>query len=156
MCLKSTNFNQNKGSFQVEASKVSKFCMLAIFLHGGSDKQPVFIVVGQTSDFFPLLSLLSYTVNVKIRQKTTQGLLFNMFNEWASLLLALYTWLSTTCLNFLAFYQIHHGCGEWDPHLMKASLQSHKDAQKFCVCCRVLGTNQSTLCYVQVSFLKTL
>ena len=92
MCLKSTYFNQNKSSFQVEASKVSKFCRLALILHGGSDEQPVFKAVGQTSDFFPLLSwqmipsgMLSYTVNMKMRPKLAQGLLFNMFNEWVSL-----------------------------------------------------------------------
>ena len=59
-------------------------------LHGGSDKQPVFIAVGQTSDFFPLLSwkmipsgrpMLSYTVNMKMRQKMAQGLLFIMLND---------------------------------------------------------------------------
>ena len=90
MCFKLTYFNQNKGSFQIELYKVSKFCRLVLFLHGGSDKQPVFIAVGQTSDFFPLLSwqmipsgrpMLSYTVNMKMRQKMVQGLLFNMFNE---------------------------------------------------------------------------
>ena len=31
-------------------------CEFALFLHGGSDKQPVFIAVGQTSDLFPFLS----------------------------------------------------------------------------------------------------
>ena len=56
MCFKSTYFNQNKGSFQIEPYKVSKFCRLVLFLHRGSDKQPVFIAVGQTSDFFPLLN----------------------------------------------------------------------------------------------------
>ena len=90
MCFKSTYFNQNKGSFQIESNKVSKFCRLVI-LHGGSGKQPVFIAVGQTSDFFPFLSwqmipsgrpMLSYTVNMKMRpKKMAQGLLFNMFNE---------------------------------------------------------------------------
>ena len=80
MCLKSTYFNQNKRVFQVEASKVSKFCRLALFLHRGSDKQPVFIAVGQTSDFFPFPNwqmipsgMLSYTVNMKMRQKMAQG-----------------------------------------------------------------------------------
>ena len=92
MCFKSTYFNQNKGSFQIEPYKVSKFYRLVLFLHRGSDKQPVFIAVGQTSDFFPLLSwqmipsgrpMLSYSVNMKMRQKMAQDLLFNnnMFNE---------------------------------------------------------------------------
>ena len=87
--LYSTYFNQNKGSFQIEPNKVSKICRLALFLHGGSDKQLVFIAVGQISDFFTVLSwqvipsasgMLSYTVNMKMRQKKAQGLL-NMFNE---------------------------------------------------------------------------
>ena len=31
---------------------------------------------------------------------------------------------------------------------------SHKDAQEVCVWCRVLGTNQSILCYVQETTVK--
>ena len=113
---------KTRAPFKLKHSKVSKFCRLALFLHGGSDKQPVFIAVGQTSDFFPFLSwqmipsgrpMLSYTVNMKMRQKMAQGLLFNMLNEWVSLHCFIHG-LITTCLNFLAFYQIHHGCGEWE------------------------------------------
>ena len=61
------------------------FCMEAV-----TNMQPAFIAVGQTSDFFLFLSwqmipsgrpMLSYTVNMKMRQKMVQGLLFNMFNE---------------------------------------------------------------------------
>ena len=142
MCFKSTYFNQNKGSFQIEPNKVSKFGRLVRYLHGGSDKLPVFIAVGQTSDFFPFLSwqmiptgrpMLSYTVNIKMRQKMVQGLLFNMFNEWVSKLTLLYTHgLITTCLNFLAFYQIHHGCGEWVPPIYE-SFTFHEDAQEVCI-----------------------
>ena len=114
----------------------------------------VFIAVGQTTDLFPFLSwhdtkwyrMLSYTVNMKMRQKMAQGLLFYVFNEWVSLHCFMH--IANYYLSlFLAFYQIHHGCVENDtpPPFYESFLSQNKGAQEVCVWCRVLGTNQSIL-----------
>ena len=120
---------------------MSKFCRIVLFLHGGSDKQPVFIAVGQTSDFFPLLSwqtipsgrpILSYTVNMKMRQKWRKVCCLTCLMNKLTLL---HTHdLITTCLNFLAFYQN----SSWMWRMSLPPPPPHKDAQEVCVWCRVL------------------
>ena len=66
---------KTRALFKLNQTRCQNFAGLHSFLHGGSDKQPVFVAVGQTSDFFPFLSwqmipngMLSYTVNMKVRQ----------------------------------------------------------------------------------------
>ena len=47
---------KTRAFFKLNQTRCQNFAGLHSFLHGGSDKQPVFMAVGQTSDLFPFLS----------------------------------------------------------------------------------------------------
>ena len=131
MCFKSTYFNQNKGFFQVEESRVSKFCRLALFF-AWRQWQTASIHSSRSNKWFISFSQLAndtkwHTVlHCKHENATKNGARCCCLKCLMSKLTLLYTHgLITTCLNFLAFYQIHHGCREWDPpHFMRASLHT--------------------------------
>ena len=90
--------------------------------------------------------------------KMAQGLLFNMLIEWVSLLLALYTW-PNYCLDFSCI--LSDSSWMWrmrSPILWELHFNHTKTINRLCWCvwCKVQGTNQSILWYVQYRQYTTL